>query len=427
MNVLTRVFLVALRLAIGWHFFFEGLDKVQSHLRGPVEGQPVWTSAPYLRESTGPLAPFFRGQVGEDPNDYALARLIVLPAEPGTRPKLPEALEKDWQDYFKRFVNHYEVGGKKTPQPEVLSVVGVAPAGGLPGAIPWHALRQVSRIQPPDKVQLALAEIDLELAKDAALEWLLRGKREVQRSFSRVNEMVKETTPERIRIYREKLLLLREIEERGLWRFGKDVWKQKLPALKQEIATRRVELLAELNQPMKEAMEFTFAKRLTPEQRDKGPVPAEPQAPGWLWWVDQVTMWGLTIIGGCLLLGLFSRTACISGAVLLVMFYAAMPALPWLPVSPRAEGHYFFINKNLIEMLALLTLATTHSGRWVGLDGLIHALIPQSLRQKPRGGSSEGSSAVGSSSPRVAPRGLEPAAATREAPPSPVKEAPHGP
>ena len=48
--------------------------------------------------------------------------------------------------------------------------------------------------------------------------------------------------------------------------------------------------------------------------------------------------------------------------------------MPGWPESPRAEGHYLWINKNVIEMLALLTLATTRSGRWVGLDGLLFAL-----------------------------------------------------
>jgi hypothetical protein len=40
------------------------------------------------------------------------------------------------------------------------------------------------------------------------------------------------------------------------------------------------------------------------------------------------------------------------------------------------EGHYYFVNKNLIEMLALLVLATTRSGCWLGLDGLLHRLNP---------------------------------------------------
>jgi hypothetical protein len=53
-----------------------------------------------------------------------------------------------------------------------------------------------------------------------------------------------------------------------------------------------------------------------------------------------------------------------------------MPPFPGLPDNPKAEGHYLFINKNIIEMLALLALATTTSGRWVGLDGLVRAVNP---------------------------------------------------
>ena len=60
MNSLTRVFLVLLRLAIGWHFLFEGLEKINSVNLGPTESNRPWTSKPYLRESTGPLADFFR-------------------------------------------------------------------------------------------------------------------------------------------------------------------------------------------------------------------------------------------------------------------------------------------------------------------------------------------------------------------------------
>src|SRR3954451_5046737 len=60
----TRFFLVALRLAIGWHILFEGLEKLNS---------PTWSSEVYLRESVGPLAPAFRDLAG----DSALARLRV--------------------------------------------------------------------------------------------------------------------------------------------------------------------------------------------------------------------------------------------------------------------------------------------------------------------------------------------------------------
>src|SRR5205814_3760015 len=73
--------------------------------------------------------------------------------------------------------------------------------------------------------------------------------------------------------------------------------------------------------------------------------------------IDQATKWGLLIIGGCLMLGLFSRTAAIGGALFLLMTLLTHPPLPWYPDPPNAEGHYVFISKNVIELLALLMLA----------------------------------------------------------------------
>jgi uncharacterized membrane protein YphA (DoxX/SURF4 family) len=83
-------------------------------------------------------------------------------------------------------------------------------------------------------------------------------------------------------------------------------------------------------------------------------------------------MWGLTIVGACLIVGLFSRTACVLAAAFLLGTYLMFPPFPWLPSPPNNEGYYLFVNKNLIEMLALLALATTTSGRWFGLDALIY-------------------------------------------------------
>jgi uncharacterized membrane protein YphA (DoxX/SURF4 family) len=427
MNVLTRIFLVLLRLAIGWHFLFEGLDKLDSYFRGTAEGKSVWSSEAYLRESTGPLAPLFREQLG-DPNQAALDRLTLPLAQPGLRQQLPPALVKDWQDNFNRFVAFYHVGdeswtppraegkkGKWIP-PDQLRVLGVAPAGGLPAAVPWPALMVSQPQERPDKLQLVLARVRLEHAEEAALDWLIKGKREVEVTFSKVTERVVRTTPQRIETYKNKLRELRDIEAHGLMAFGKDVWKRKLGALKDEIITLRTELLADLNRPTEEALEFTY-KNLTPAQRELGPLPPREEGRTRLWWINQITMWGITAVGTCLIVGLFTRTACLGGAAFLLMVYLAMPALPWLPINPRAEGHYFFVNKNIIEMLALLTLATTHSGRWAGLDGLLYFFGPWRLRKGPR--------PVTKSVWGAAPGSASPSAHATS--PTTVKEPSHGP
>src|SRR5947209_19047970 len=87
-------------------------------------------------------------------------------------------------------------------------------------------------------------------------------------------------------------------------------------------------------------------------------------------------MWGLVAVGACLLLGLFTRTACVLGALFLASLYLTMPPWPWLPQDPSLRSHFLFVNLNLIELLALLALATTASGKWAGLDGLVSYFNP---------------------------------------------------
>src|SRR5262245_19428408 len=103
MNTWTRLALVLLRVAIGWHFLFEGLSKLESWYHGPREGRPVWSAAGFLSESQGPLAPWFRNFAGH-PDEDALARLTLSP-EPG---RLPAPLLADWSAQFDAFVAHYD-------------------------------------------------------------------------------------------------------------------------------------------------------------------------------------------------------------------------------------------------------------------------------------------------------------------------------
>jgi hypothetical protein len=87
--------------------------------------------------------------------------------------------------------------------------------------------------------------------------------------------------------------------------------------------------------------------------------------------VNALTMYGLVAMGVCLMLGLFTPLAALAGAVFLGQIYFSMPPWPGLPPNPLAEGHYFIVNKNLIEMLACLTLVFIPTGNWIGLDAML--------------------------------------------------------
>jgi len=112
---------------------------------------------------------------------------------------------------------------------------------------------------------------------------------------------------------------------------------------------------------------------LTPEQKALAPFQPTKEA-NLIDYLDLVTPWALAVMGGCLILGLFSRLAALAAAFFLLMTYLAVPSYPWLPTPPASEGNYFFVNKNVIEMLALLVLAVTPTGRWFGLDAIPYAI-----------------------------------------------------
>jgi uncharacterized membrane protein YphA (DoxX/SURF4 family) len=90
---------------------------------------------------------------------------------------------------------------------------------------------------------------------------------------------------------------------------------------------------------------------------------------------DKITMYGLAICGLCLIVGLFTPIAALGSAAFLFLFYISMPPWPGLPVPPNAEGHYIFVNKNLIELIACLAIASLPTGRWLGIDALLFGWI----------------------------------------------------
>jgi uncharacterized membrane protein YphA (DoxX/SURF4 family) len=418
MSCCSKIFFVLLRLAIGWHFFIEGVSKLNTYqaeappidppreVTRTIYGQPPdhpvlpvptakskkpkkpWSSEVYLREANGPLAGLFHWMAG----DPLLDRLEVLPAEdqPADRlyRRLPHGLDKDWRAYFDAFVAHYKIEGN----------------------------------------QLERLEAHFKQRKAETVRWLLSGARIVVKAPVAGNAIleVEEMTPERIQKYKDLKEKVRKLESMDAVADFHPRLAGELEEAKADLAKQRAELQKDVDDQtaeMKAALiDVTFiephkvrfgflallalphmgggvdAAFLVPayQAREKTfvVVDAKPPRPmpepairhmsdwDWLDWIDFLTRWGLAVIGGMLLLGLFTRTACVGGALFLLMFYLAMPPFPGLPVNPRAEGHYLYINKNTIEMLALLALATTRSGRWLGLDALLRFLCPSAWRAR---------------------------------------------
>jgi uncharacterized membrane protein YphA (DoxX/SURF4 family) len=334
MNNLTRFFLVLLRLAIGWMFLFEGIEKVQS--------VSPWTSAAYLQQSYGPLGGFFHWQAGGSADEMALERFTLKPLEPSADPgaepvarRVSPALREDYEDLIRRYAEHYGFSEAQVKEAHEklerhLETVGI-----------W--------LQGQDPKNTGEKE-----AENAAFGAPYRAKR---------------TFRQRLDAYRAKVAEIRRDQDEGMVLFGKDVFRAQLRAAKADAARMRGELLADLEKPLRDALDGL----LTDEQAAK-PRLQPPSPPALLRWTDAVVSYGLFVVGAGLLLGLLTRLNCLAGALFLITLYLAMPSWPWLPENLRTEGHYLFVSKNLVLALALLTLATTHSGRWFGLDGLVYYL-----------------------------------------------------
>ncbi len=96
------VFLVLLRLSIGWQFLYEGLWKYQTQ----STGNP-WTAEGYLQNAQGPFRSTFRNMTGDPDGLNWLDNKYV---------------QAKWDDWANRFTEHYQLDdAQKARLEEILS------------------------------------------------------------------------------------------------------------------------------------------------------------------------------------------------------------------------------------------------------------------------------------------------------------------
>lgn len=78
--------------------------------------------------------------------------------------------------------------------------------------------------------------------------------------------------------------------------------------------------------------------------------------------IDVMNIYGLILIGIGLILGLWSKTAAYFGALLLLFYYIAIP--PFM-------NYQLFIDKNIVELLALLIIALFNTSEIIGIDRIV--------------------------------------------------------
>ena len=416
---MTRILLVCLRLAIGWHFVFEAADKL---------GNPTWSSEPYLRESVGPLGPYFREMAGD-----RLVDQLTLGPDKG----FPSALEDEWQTYVDALADFYELEpGQKDQVGEIskqakskfiawaseakqaVEMIGAAPPVvkedlTMPRRLQIHAeLLQAVRVSEEAVATKGKDAFDtVKTAKQNLAKWRSGLKKDLDRQTDLLLKkplrewlilLALEDLPsdQRSKVDVKDLPHLREKARQQFYALNVSAGKENKPPAWTPRTQKIVSFIIEAQDkgrertepgpppPPKKAGDKQAKEKKIPDTDLLDPLPPQvrPYKPVSQWspmeWSDQIVKYGLLAVGFCLLAGFMTRLACLGGAFYLFMFFLAMPPMPGWPDPPRAEGHYFLINKNIIEMLALLALATTGSGRWAGLDGLLQFLRPRSWRKR---------------------------------------------
>ncbi len=92
--------------------------------------------------------------------------------------------------------------------------------------------------------------------------------------------------------------------------------------------------------------------------------------------LDLMVTVGLSAIGLCLMCGFCTRLAALCGAAFMVN--VCLSQFPWpsvYPYSPDVVGHFMVFSKDSAELFALLILAVFPVGRWGGLDWFLWNII----------------------------------------------------
>ncbi|WP_339728298.1 DoxX family protein [uncultured Gimesia sp.] len=387
------LFIVVLRLAIGWQLLYEGLWKIDS-----LSSTRPWTAAGYLNNAKGPFRDHFRSMTG-DPND-----LNWLDAD---------KVKAKWLAWEQRFLNHHPnlTNAQKAKlhqmvigSPSFAAELSALPPevkirGSLGNVVKYDAKRKrlivdgEKHLTPAEKQRLQ-SMVPVKKGPNGKLEGGTALDREfyvaVDKVYARsarlsyIEQMQASLrgNPElagQINVKQEGTIDGKRIGKIEQYKINLDRYEEKLTQADQQFKVDHLnklwaeiqKLKADLVNPiraMEEEMETEANKLLTPEQIAAGPVPHEDTQ---IHRVNMMTIASLTILGILLLVGFGTRIAAIGAAGMLFSFYLVMPPWPGVPEAPGPE-HSFIINKNLIEVIALLAIAALPTGTWFGIDGLVY-------------------------------------------------------
>lgn len=386
MNRWSKAFLVALRIAVGWHFLYEGLWKMGSDT-GAASYATSWYT---LHSQLGRL----RDDLARMPADQAMARTDAWYDDVVKAFKARKALGEDQKARLAELRDKVKLAfntGENIDfdwqyvRDEVLSI-----AAGQEGER-FTSLAYLQNAAGPFRPLYRALAPDLDgierLTAASAQAALDRREREILNHFASAGRPFNPEQRARLAAVRDALKAaiaatlddpafrarledyrrLRDRVRRDSPGAITPFAKERLDADRKKLDVIAAELLGFVNEPLAELAVQT-QNIATVAQLGAGPVPRlhDPTR-----WIDGGVKWGLVGIGACLLLGLFTPVAAIAAALQLATFYFASPPWPGLP-GATTGGHYLYVDRNLIEAIAACLIATTATGRWAGLDAYLY-------------------------------------------------------
>jgi len=309
--------LVLLRVTVGWHFLYSGIWKLQT---------PSFSAAGFLGQAKGPLADKF----------YALA-----PDLDGHEHLDVKKNTSDMKDYVDRFAsaNHLNDAQRKEAaqllKERQLEVIDFLTDPIRTPKASKDAPAKAADL-PAGAIEIKLLDQDLNvLLKDDFADHLAKLKKLAERKAAPTHTMP----------YEQKRIWDEQTRLRG----QAAGWNKSIDAIWEGLVT-------DLHGTV-----------------DGREVKDVPLAKTKLEQVDRVVTYTNIAIGACLILGLFTRFAALGGVLFLAQIVAAQPDWPGLYPPPHpSAGRSLIVNKEFVEMMALVALGLSPVGRWCGLDYIVH-------------------------------------------------------
>ncbi|MEM6798625.1 MAG: DoxX family protein [Planctomycetota bacterium] len=320
-GVVTAI--VLMRLSVGWHFYSEGIKKLE----------PGFSSAGLLSAAKGPLGPFYRSFV---PKPGGYDALLATPRMAGSISD-EQALENaEWR---KAYADSVKASVK----------AGETPLAEFPPHSPYS-----------------------EWAEEVADGW--RSKRDRAARLADSEESAEQ-------VYRVRLQQLADYlgdESDSIEEFRHELWR--LEQMRESPGATsldfREERIADKTAETSKTARGWWAAVATLENSyvndlaslegidSKAPAIRQLRTPSWLDWIDPMVMMVVTGVGVCMLLGFCTRLAGVVGAGFLLSVIVTQP--PWVVGADTT-----YLGYQLAEIGAMLTLAAIGAGRWYGLDSVL--------------------------------------------------------